>query len=451
MIVDEDTTITKVNSEFEEFMGYAKDEVENKMKWINIVATEEYLNKMLKYHTFRRIEPESAPRNYETKLINKKGEVKDVFMTVAMIPQTKRSVASLLDITDKKKSRIALRESKARLKIAMDLAKLVSWEYDVKSDMFTFDDQFYALYGTSIEKEGGTKMSSEEYARRFIPPEDSSLVAEEIAGALRTEDPDYYRNFEHRIIRADGELRFMIVLFGIVKDDKGHTIIIYGANQDITERKKSEERIKASLKEKEALLKEVHHRVKNNMQIISSLLNLQSSHIDDEDAIVAFNESQGRIISMSLVHESLYLSNNLSRIDFENYVKKLVMNILTTYRAYNVDVKFKIDKTAFNIETAIPCGLIINELVTNSIKHAFEGNGGLITIEFTQESNKFKLVINDNGVGLPYHLFNGSSNSLGLELVKMLVGQLDGELKMDNINGTTFTIVFEELIYKERL
>ncbi|MGB9938144.1 MAG: PAS domain S-box protein [Methanobacterium sp.] len=451
IIIEEDKTISLVNSEFEKLYGYSKEEIEGKIKWTDFVADEDDLKRMKGYHEVRGIDPNSVPRNYEFKFINKRKEVRDIFITVALILGTNKRLVSLLDITDKKRSRKALRESKARLKIAMDMAKLVSWEYDFESDMFTFDDQFYALYGTSVEKEGRTKMSSEEYATRFIPPEESYLVAEEINKAMKTDDPNFFRQIEHSIIRADGEKRFMLVRLGIIKDNKGNTIKTYGANQDITESKKAEEKIKASLKEKELLLKEVHHRVKNNMQIISSLLNLQSDYIDDENAINSFKESQERIRSISLVHETLYLSDNLSSIDFEEYIIKMLMGLISNYNAQMIEVNYNIENIQLNIETAIPCGLIINELVTNSIKHAFPHNKGLITVEFTHESYNLKLIIRDNGIGIPDQLINGNSNTLGLRLVKTLADQLDAKLEINNSNGTTFIFIFKELHYKKRV
>lgn len=451
VIVEDDKIISLVNSEFEELYGYSKEDIEGKLKWTDFVADKDDLERMKKYHKLRSNNPASAPKKYEFKFRDSNKEIRDVFATVALIPGTRKRLISLLDITDKKKSRKVLRENKAKLRIAMDMAKLVYWEYDVKSDMFTFDNQFYSLYGTSIEKEGKTKMSSEEYAKRFIPPEESSLVAEEISKALKTDDPDYFETIEHSIIREDGEKRFILVSFGIIKDKKGHTIKTYGANQDITERKISEEKLKSSLKDKELLLKEIHHRVKNNMQIVSSLLNLQSSYLNDENAKNAFNESQKRIRSISLVHESLYLSDNLTSINFEDYVKTMVTGIINSYNAHGIDVKYNIENIMFNIETAIPCGLIINELVTNSIKHAFPLNKGLIIIEIAHESDKIKLIISDNGIGLHESLFKGKDNSLGLQLVKMLADQLDAELKINNTEGTTFTLIFEELNYNERI
>ncbi len=155
-------------------------------------------------------------------------------------------VAVIRDITQRKKAVNELRKSERKLKIAMDMAKLVSWEYDVSSNLYTFDDQFYRLYGTTTDQEGGSKMSPEEYARKFIPPEESSGVKEEIDKALKTDDPNFFRDVEHSIVRADGKKRFIIVRYGIIKDNEGKTIKIYGENQDITELKKAEKELRES-------------------------------------------------------------------------------------------------------------------------------------------------------------------------------------------------------------
>ncbi len=163
------------------------------------------------------------------------------------------AIESIRDISKHKKIEEQLKESESQLKIAMDLAKLVHWEYDVDSDLFTFDDHFYRLYGTSTDREGGSKMSSAEYARRFIPPEEAHIVAEETAKALETDDPNYYGQSEHAIIRVDGEKRFIVVRFGIIKDNEGRTIKTYGTNQDITEIKLAEGEIKEHLKKSDIL------------------------------------------------------------------------------------------------------------------------------------------------------------------------------------------------------
>jgi len=213
------------------------------------------------------------------------------------------------------------------------------------------------------------------------------------------------------------------------------------------ERKKIEERIKSSLQEKEVLLREIHHRVKNNLQIISSLLNLQAGKIEDENAKEKYIESIGRIKSMAIIHELLYRSRNLSTIKIEQYVKELVSYISQTYNIKNVvkvDLKFDINKESININKAIPCGIIINELLSNAFKYAFPTNKkGTIQIEFVATGKRhYKLKVSDNGVGISKKVNLENPETLGLQLIYSLVEQLDGKIKVDTKKGASFTIVF---------
>jgi len=259
------------------------------------------------------------------------------------------------------------------------------------------------------------------------------------------------RNYPLEIQNKNGKSIPVLYNATTYKDESGRVIGVFAAARDINELKKAEDKLKSSLNEKELLLKEVHHRVKNNMQIISSLLSLQSKYINDDLTIQVLKESEVRIKAMALVHESIYLSDNLSSIPFQSYVQRLVMDIIIHYSAQWITPKFNIEDIIFNIETAIPCGLIVTELVTNSIKYAFLEDEGVISVEFTREMDKLKLTVSDNGRGLSEHLLHEKSNSLGLLLVEMLVNQLEGELKIDNRNGTTFTVIFKELEYTKRV
>jgi two-component sensor histidine kinase len=192
------------------------------------------------------------------------------------------------------------------------------------------------------------------------------------------------------------------------------------------------------------------------MQIINSLLSLQSQHVEGEETLDVLKESQGRVRSMAMIHEKLYQSPNLTKIDFKDYVEKLAKNLIYTYQVQklNIEQVFEVKDMEMNIDTAIPCGLIINELVTNSLKYAFppsESINGIIKIELNQIEEQFKLVISDNGVGLPPDIQPEDTETLGLQLVNSLVDQLDGTLDIDRSQRTKFTILFKELTYKERI
>jgi two-component sensor histidine kinase/CBS domain-containing protein len=219
---------------------------------------------------------------------------------------------------------------------------------------------------------------------------------------------------------------------------------------ELAERKRAEEQLKLSLSEKEILLKEVHHRVKNNLQIISSLLRLQSDYIQDERALVSFRDSQNRIRSMALIHEKLYQSKDLVRINFSEYLRDLTSNLLHSYGANTreITLNINVNEIWLTIDTAISCGLIINELVSNSLKHAFPkaSSENQVAIDiYPIEEKKFRLVVKDNGIGFPQNIDFQNTESLGLQLVCTFVEQLEGTIELEPTDGTTFIITFEEL------
>jgi two-component sensor histidine kinase len=227
-----------------------------------------------------------------------------------------------------------------------------------------------------------------------------------------------------------------------MKSDEGGTVIIV---RDITERKQAEEQIKASLLEKETMLKEIHHRVKNNLQVISSLLDLQSSYVQDEKAKEALRESMNRVRTMATIHTQLYQSQDLTKVDFEILIRNLISNISQSYGRTVSPVKINVDtdKTRLGIDASIPCGLILNELVSNALKHAFPGGKeGEINITMRSEDNQVVLTVSDNGIGFPESIDFNNLKSLGLQLVNILVGQMNGKIDLQVDGGTTWTIIF---------
>ena len=242
-----------------------------------------------------------------------------------------------------------------------------------------------------------------------------------------------------------------IVSVSPLHDNDGKLSGVVHVARDITRRKKTENEIKKSLDEKEVLLREIHHRVKNNLQIIASLLNLQES--ENEEVTDILRESMGRVKTMATIHEKLYESPSLNEIDFKEFTEKLVYDILYSYGIQTGTIKTElcIENIKFNIDTAIPLGLIINELVTNSIKYAFPLDGGTITIKLRTILNNFELIISDNGIGIPKNIDPRNTTTLGLRLVTTLINQLEGKLKININNGTEFKIIFKKLEYKKRI
>ncbi|MCK9150468.1 PAS domain S-box protein [Methanobacterium alcaliphilum] len=235
-------------------------------------------------------------------------------------------------------------------------------------------------------------------------------------------------------------------------DDMGRPNHLLGIAEDITERKLAERELKRSLEEKKSLLKEIHHRVKNNMQIISSLLNLQSNYVKEEESKDILKDSQNRVKSMAMIHEKLYMSSDLSHISFKEYVERLISDLFFTYSLQKSQIKtvLNIEDIEMNMETAIPLGLIINELVTNSLKFAFPEKKGSILIELKVDKEKRKLIIADDGQGLPNQVDFKKTKTLGLVLVNNLVDQIDGNILYDGSHGAKYIITFNDLSYQKR-
>ncbi len=213
--------------------------------------------------------------------------------------------------------------------------------------------------------------------------------------------------------------------------------------RDVTERKQVEE-----ARKKDLLLREIHHRVKNNLQVISSLLYLQSRRVNDRNVVEMFNESSNRVKSMTLIHQKLYQSKDTATINFGEYIRDLIDALFLSYGVdrQTIALKLNIENAVLSIDTAIPCGLIINEIISNSLKYAFpEGKQGQISVTLQRENGtKFILVVGDNGVGLPQDLDFRNTTSLGLKLVTTLVEQLGGTIELNRQGGTEFTITFRE-------
>ncbi|HPG37811.1 MAG TPA: two-component regulator propeller domain-containing protein [bacterium] len=263
--------------------------------------------------------------------------------------------------------------------------------------------------------------------------------------------PPFWETIPFRIF---GILFFIALVLTFIKirtnNIKQQNVILEGVNQqlktEIGERIRAENKIKDSLMEKEVLLRELHHRVKNNLQIIRSLITLQSKHINDKKALAAFDDISKRIFSMALVHEKMYKSNNFVDINFREYIESMVRELFYSYEITgNIELDLSIQDISLGLDVAIPCGLVINELVTNSLKHAFpNGKKGLLQIHLQkQDDHSIQLSVSDNGKGIAPDIDPHNPNTLGLTLVKILTQQLNGNLEIRNNNGSEFLINFK--------
>ncbi|WP_231591861.1 histidine kinase dimerization/phosphoacceptor domain -containing protein [Methanosarcina sp. WH1] len=336
----------------------------------------------------------------------------------------------------------SLLENKLSLSEAQRIAHIGNWEWNLLTDEVYCSDEIYRI----LQVHPQAPVSAHNDFLSYIDLDDRDFIYNSIQKALQGEP----FSIEYRINLSDGEKRTVHSQGEVVFDEKGSPAQIRGVLQDITERKKAEEALERMDKIR---IKEIHHRIKNNLQIISSLLDLQAEKFEDENIIEAFRESQNRVISMSLIHEELYKGEGTDTLDFSAYIQKLVESLFKTYKLSGKNFSLSMDMEEdifFDMDTAIPLGITVNELVSNSLKHAFTGRDkGNILIKLCKEEiscnthkSLFSLTISDDGKGLPEDLELKSAESLGLQLVNILVDQLDGKIELKRNNGTQVTIRF---------
>jgi len=299
-------------------------------------------------------------------------------------------------------------------------------------------------------------LSQEEVAGKT----DEEILPTDLSAACRKSDKIVlaggkpYR-FEERSVGPDGVERDFETTKAPIFDDAGRITGQIGVSRDITEQKNKQRALEAALAEKNVLLKEIHHRVKNNMQVISSLLNLQSRYLKHPDDVELFKDSQNRIRSMAFIHEKLYQSKSLSRIEFGGYIKSLIDSLRQSYQKERsrIHARLETEEIFLDIQTAIPCGLIVNELVSNAFTHAFPGERGGEVVVGLQcgEDGAVHLTVRDDGVGLPLGFNIRAADSMGMQLVTMLVDQIDGTIEVDRSRGTEFHLAFRELKGKPRI
>ena len=360
----------------------------------------------------------------------------EVSMSGGRLDGLRLVVLVIHDITERRQAEDSLHRSEENFRRSLDESPLGVRIVTIENDTVYANRAMLNIYGyDSIEELKTTPLKE-----RCTP---ESYAEYQIREEKRNREGDGPSEYAISIVRKDGEVRHLHAFRkGILWNGEEQFQVIY---QDITERKRAEEKIKASLSEKETMLKEIHHRVKNNLQVISSLLSLQSSYLQDERAIAALEESMERVETMASIHAQLYESQDLNRVDFGSFIEDLIGNIRQSYGRTESPVEIRVDagEISLGIDNSIPCGLILNELVANAMKHAFpEGKEGKINITMRSEDNRAVLMVCDNGIGFPESIDSTKVKSLGLDLVNLLVAQMKGEIEMRVEGGTTWTITF---------
>jgi PAS domain S-box-containing protein len=340
------------------------------------------------------------------------------------------------DITEKKKAEEAIRLSEEKYRILSEASP--SAIYIINKDATVAYANTYALkmLNRDLEDVKGKLLME------VFPVENAEMQIQIIVGVFQ-HGHDVRR--DDRVISADGKERWLNSIFTPMKNDAGTVTAVLCVSYDITDRKTMENQVATSLREKEYLLKEIHHRVKNNLQVITSLLSMQADKATDKNVIESLTDSQNRVKSIALVHEKLYQSKSLDQIEYGDYLNKFTMHLFDTYSITpsRISCVIHAENIFVDINQAVPCSLIINEMLTNSLKYAFPGDKkGTISIDFTTDGKNYNLIYHDDGIGIPEGITFERSESLGMKLIYGLTQQLNGTVVLKREQGTTFCITF---------
>ena len=369
---------------------------------------------------------------------------------------------------------VDLRQRAEKYTSLVNVASDIVFSIDIKGNILFANAVAQAFTGYAVEQALGRNFAE------YVHPDDVPALRASIQQALDGEPLENIagigREVEYRLVKRDGQVIWVATKVQLTRDAQGKIVGFNGSIRDITERAQAEEQIKAALAEREVLLREVHHRVKNNLQALIHLIDMQAETMADRELIPAFEDLQGRIRAMAMIHEKLYHSKDLALVDLGEFLDDLMArlyHVVGVARPIALRVRAADEHhpegLCINVNVAIPCGLIVNELVTNALKHAFpapplspppagdpsrvaqqrwdgttEGQGGPeIWVEFRSKEGECVLVVGDNGVGLPPDLDWRTTGSLGLKLVNLWATyQLGGSLQVDARRGTVFSVRF---------
>ncbi|BAM70067.1 sensory transduction histidine kinase [Methanothermobacter sp. CaT2] len=343
----------------------------------------------------------------------------------------RRAIREIEKEQELERTRQSLIESNWQLREAQKIGRIGSWHWDIASDTLSCSDEALRILGIPGDEFRG---SMDEMASRIHP--DERRTFNESIRSLKPFEGEY------RILRDDGSTSFVLLRAEVLRDSEGNPKALIGIKQDITEDKRIRDSLKASLREKEFLLSEIHHRVKNNLQLISSLLRLQSRYIEDEKSLEIFMECQNRVKSIALVHEKLYGSGDMMAVNLAEYIEELLSELRNMWRGRDTVFRTELDEVNVGINTAVSIGLIVNELVTNAIKHGI-GSSGEVRIELSVSDGMGTLVVADNGGGLPQDFKISDSPGFGLKLVNFMLRRVNGSVVVENHGGAVFTVTFD--------
>ncbi len=439
LLVDKDQNVVLINKKGCELLGYTEQEIIGK-NWFDHFIPKTDQSKV-KENFYKILSGTfEAPEYFENPIISKNGDKRMIAWHNTVIKDKSGNIVGTLssgeDITERKRAEKALAQSEMQYRTTLDAMADAIHVVDTKL-------RFVLMNSVLIEWNRESGLNTDVIGRPMFD------VLTYIPKKVKNEYKSVIQSGKTMITEESfviGDRKYITEMkkIPILENEKvTHVLTVL---RDITDQKKTEEQIKKSLQEKEILLKEIHHRVKNNLQVIISLLNLQADKLKDKASIEAFNEANNRIYSMALVHEQLYQSEDFATIHIKEFIETMIDKLYHTYSAVNrINLDLKLADIGLGITTAIPCGLILNELVSNALKHGFPGQKkGMIRISFRLLKNqRCKLIVEDDGIGIPETLDIKRTKSLGMQLVNILVEQIDGKIVLDRKQGTRFILTFK--------
>jgi len=432
--------IIEVNKAQAEMLGYTVEELKGRN------VNEYYVSPDKRKEMIEVFKKNGKVREFEIQISRRDGSIITELLNLDEVQIGEKDFLFVTgrDITERLRSQKAIQASEARYRMLVENAS---------EAIIVAQDGLLKFVNRATSEMVGypeTELISRPFPE-FIHPDDRERVVASYWKRLAGKTAQ--SRYDIRLLTRDGGVKWVEI--GAVLIDWEDRPATLNFLTDVTDRHKGEESIQASLREKEVMLREIHHRVKNNMQVISSLFNLQAGKTANEEYREILKEGQTRIRAMSLVHEKLYQSRDLSKIDLAVYIQSLADHLFNAYLTDSNRIRLETDleEVPLDINSAVPCGLILNELISNSLKHAFpEGRKGLIRIGLKRGSDgTIILRVADDGIGFPKDIDFLQFESLGLQIAKLLVGQLDGTIEIDRENGTTFTVTFRELKYAPRI
>jgi len=430
--------VTYISPSCTNILGYSKDELKS-MRLMDLVHPDDLTQFYQAYAAFIKEEEPPPPLLYRNK--HKSGNY--IWLETLVKPicdETGTVVCAVMasrDVTERKVAEMAIQASEERYRQAIQNSPNPIFSIDQEGQLHTWNSACEVTFGfppNEILNQNWTSLLAKQEQKNFLFQKVENIFQSE-------KEIDQTEITYHN--KRDQELCMVCLLYPL-KNLSGKVEFCVFANTDISDRIKYERKLKASLEERETLLKEVHHRVKNNLQVISSLLHLQKTKLQDEQAIQIFIDSQNRIHSMALIHQHLYQSDDLNNVDFAAYIDRLLLQLEITYGNHSVEFKTNVENIKLSLDYAIPCGLLINEIIANSLKHAFHSIDcpGKICIEMfhVKPENNLKICIADNGSGFSESITFENAQTLGFKLIRSFVTQLNGTVDVCGSQGTQFNI-----------